>query len=278
MAAHGTLWLVQTNLGAASDIGDAVRAIRATGQACRELSLPPMSDDLPDLRHDGPVVCYGSTRFVTAAARSGQWRPGVWFDEEAFSYGVWAGAYGALLLNDPAECERTTIGAFAASVRPEGDLVFLRPERDLKEFSGHVLSCGEAKAWCETIARGLFPLIGPDTPIVIGPPHGIAAEWRLFMVEGRVAAASQYRLAGRPKAIAGAPDAVIAFAASAAARWSPAPVFTLDVCRSGEGLYVVEAQAFDSAGLYACDAERLFEAVGRFAAESYGRAAGLPGG
>lgn len=145
MAVNGALWLVQTNLGSASDIGETVRAIRATGQACRELSLPPMSDDLPDLRHDGPVVCYGSTRFVTAAARSGRWRPGVWFDEEAFSYGAWARAYGALLLNDPAECERTTIAALAASDRQDrtwqdrkwqdDDPVFLRPERDLKEFS-----------------------------------------------------------------------------------------------------------------------------------------------
>ena len=264
-----TTWLVQVNMGSQSDILRDLAAIRATGQDAREFVLRPMSDDLPDAEPGGPVVCYGSTTYVTVAARAGLWSPGVWFDEEAFTYEAWARNYGDLLLNDPAECLRTTIAGVAALDRPADEMVFLRPERDLKEFSGEVRGFGEAREWCRDVCAGGYPLIGPDTPVVLGPPHGIAAEWRLFMVDGRVAAATLYRERGRLRSVEGAPPDVVAFGEAAAARWSPAPVFVLDVCRSGPGLYVVEAQCFNSAGFYGADLEALFGAVGAYAAEAH---------
>lgn len=59
------------------------------------------------------------------------------------------------------------------------------------------------------------------------------------------------------------PAEVVEFARETAAIWAPAPVFVLDVARSADQLYVVEANCFHSAGFYA--------AVSRYALTSASR-------
>ena len=136
----------------------------------------------------------------------------------------------------------------------------------MKEFSGEVAEIGKLRTWCREVMAGRFDQLGPDTRIVLGAPFRIRAEWRLFIVAGKVVAASQYHRDGRLKPEEGAPADVRAFAEFAARRWSPASVFTLDICRSGDGLYVVEAQGFNSAGTYHADLPALLRAVSRQAA------------
>jgi hypothetical protein len=261
------LWLVQTNMGSASDIAAWTDALDAEGIPWQGVEVAPFSGEVPEVDWVGPVVCYGSTSFVVACKESGRFLPGVWHDDERFSYGAWAENLGAMLLNSPDATRRTTIGEYAAAaVSDPGEPVFARPERDLKEFNGAVWAAGELRDWCAKIAAGGFEPLGPDTPMVVGTPFGIAEEWRLFVVDGEVVAASSYRRGGKLDKREGAPPEVLEFAAEAIACWQPAPVFTLDVCRSGDGLFVVEAQGFNSAGHYACDLRAVVRAVSARAA------------
>jgi hypothetical protein len=50
---------------------------------------------------------------------------------------------------------------------------------------------------------------------------------------------------------------VIDFAEEQAKVYSPADVFVMDVCKSGDGLYVIEIGCFNSAGFYASDLEAI---------------------
>jgi hypothetical protein len=84
-----------------------------------------------------------------------------------------------------------------------------------------------------------------------------------------VVTASQYRRDGRLSVQAGAPGVVLAFGEAVATRWSPASVFTLDVCQSGESLFVLEVQGFNSAGHYAADLRALVRAVSAQAAREW---------
>jgi hypothetical protein len=263
-------WIVQTNLGGQSDIDALTAVLTAEKIVWHGFEVVPFSRDLPPFDYEGPVVCYGSTSFVLNCRRAGRWFPGVWHDEANFSWSAWAEHYGERLLNAPDCTERTTVDGLLTSARPDDELVFVRPDRDLKEFCGEVASVGKFKAWCRDVARGKFDQIGPDTPIVVGTPFGISAEWRLFMVAGVVAAASEYKRRGRLHPQEGAPPEVRAFAEETAAIWSPASVFTLDICRSGEGLFVVEAQGFNSAGYYSADLRALVHAVSAHAASEWG--------
>lgn len=248
------LWIVQTNLGQHSDIRRWVDALRAEGIACREVDdIKPMSDDVPDIAWDGPVVCYGTTNFTQACR--GRYVPGVWHDDENFTYAAWAEHLGELLLNSPDSTTRTTIARFVDCDEPDDRLVFVRPERDAKEFSGEVKTVGEFREFCRDVVRsdGAYFQLSGDTAVVVGEPYGISEEWRFFVVDGEPVSASRYRFRGRLCTVEGAPDDVWEFARMVAERWSPAPVYTLDICRSADNLYVMEAQGFNSAGCYAAD-------------------------
>jgi hypothetical protein len=255
------LWIVQTNLGSGSDVPAWLDALRAEGIAYHEFEVAPFSGELPEVAADRPVVCYGSTNFVMNCRKAGRWIPGVWHDDENFTWSAWAKNLGELLLNSPDACEQTTISGLIALSRADDDLAFVRPERDMKEFAGEVTEIGKLKNWCREVMAGSFDQLGPDTPIVVCTPFGIGTEWRLFIVGGSAVAASQYRQNGRLQVRTGAPQDVLRFGEAVAARWSPAAVFTLDVCRSGDRLFVLEAQGFNSAGHYAADLGALVRAV-----------------
>jgi hypothetical protein len=247
-------WLVQTNLGPSSGIGDLLRALDAEHTPFTELALQPMVQELPKVNvpEHHAIVVYGTTNLVDMVARMKPWYPGVFFQPERFTYAAWAEHYGAHLLNSPDETIRTTF-AGALSLDLMGEHVFVRPERDLKEFNGGIQKTTDFLAWARDVHEvGGYPQINGDTPIVIGQPHGIANEWRVFVTDtGDVLGSSQYRRNGRMELVNNAPDEVLAFAQARAREWSPAPVFVMDVARSGKGLFIVEAQCAHSSGFYA---------------------------
>jgi hypothetical protein len=220
-------WIIQTNMGADSDIGDYVEAIRASGAEIIEVHVKPFSNELPDVQLDGPTVVYGAVGFVNDAQKSGRWSPGVFATPDVFTYDNWVRHYGDMLLNSSDSTERTTVGDFANSNRDGEDLVFVRPQHDTKSIVGEVLSVDSFRNWCQDACKGDYAGVDATTAIVVGQPHGIEAEWRLFMVDGEVVGASQYRKSGRLHRECGAPDLVLAFAKKAEARWSPASAYVL---------------------------------------------------
>ncbi|ABC31369.1 hypothetical protein HCH_04670 [Hahella chejuensis KCTC 2396] len=60
-------------------------------------------------------------------------------------------------------------------------------------------------------------------------------------------------------------SAVIKFTEKMAARWSPAPVFVMDVAACAGALYVLEINGFNSSGFYACDIETIVREVSAYA-------------
>lgn len=259
-------WVIQTNLGAGSGLEALLSALQKEGVTYTPIDVIPFSDHLPEV--EVPAGCrvffYGSTLAVALAARERRWSPGVWFDAEAFTYTAWAQHYGEHLLNAPGESVQTTI-AGALSQPWSGSDVFVRPERDMKEFNGAVWSTEDFLAFArEVVEQGGFPQVHADTPIVISPPHGITAEWRTFVTDqGEILGASQYRHCGRLHLDREVPAHVLAFAQERAKAWSPAPLFVLDVAQSGEGLFVVEAQCAHSAGFYAMPLRPWIQGVNR---------------
>lgn len=261
-------WLIQTDLGDTSSVRGLLSALRAAGIAHTELArFPPFSTEPPTIPalDDQIVLVYGTTNLVSLVSAQSPWKPGVFFDPEAFTYSQWAKHYGEHLLNSPSETIQTTLGQVADLDLPWPDL-FVRPERDLKEFNGGVQTREAFRRFAADVSEGGYPLINADTPIVIGPPHGIEAEWRVFVTdEGEVIGSSRYRWRGQPSWVRDTPEDVLAFARARAKEWSPAPVFVMDVARSGEGLYIVEAQCAHSAGLYDVDLESWVRGMTRVA-------------
>lgn len=251
-------WIIQKNLGNTIDSERMISAAQAIGAEALGVDVIPFSDDLPDIPNDRPTVFYGATGFINSIHLKGSWNPGVFYDADKFRYTRYLLEYGERMLNSSVEL--TTLELFSRVDRDPDAQVFIRPDRDLKEFAGEVITCSEFSSWAQKVSHGGFT-VKPDCPIVIAPPVGISREWRTFIVNGRVVTGSQYRRDRVLDVSPGLPDRVAAFADECARSWSPAPVYALDVAQSGGQLYVLELGCFNSAGMYACDIELLIKEI-----------------
>src|SRR5262249_36998846 len=102
-------------MGDASDIGRLTEALALEGIEYRGVEVVPFSSALPDITSDRPTICYGSTTFITACRDRGPWVPGVWHDDDNFTWRAWAKHLGDLLINNSSSCELTTIREFVTT-------------------------------------------------------------------------------------------------------------------------------------------------------------------
>jgi hypothetical protein len=254
------LWVVQKNLG---NVDDLLQALDHEKVQHKDVDVIPFSDDLPDVVHDGPVLFYGATGFITKVWMSRRWVPGAFCDPGTFCYRRYVEEWGDLMLNSDARL--TTIGEFAKETNHQSDdLFFIRPDSDLKDFAGNVFSFGEMHDWFDKLSCGGCTF-GPELSIAVAQATNIWAEYRLWMVEGRCVAATQYRKDRVLFKRDGCRADFVLKAEEAARLWSPAPVFVMDVCEARPDEFkIVEANCFNSAGFYAADVGAIVRAVTNF--------------
>ncbi len=252
-------WAIQSNLVNAADVDKLLDACRQHGRPAVTFETIPFSNQPPALDFDQPTVFYGATGCMSNVWQAGTWSPGVFFDPQRFSFPEWARAYHGHCLNG--EAREMTLASLAAEEHQPERLFFLRPIHDDKAFAGEVMAFAEIRNWVGELDQ---TVLSPDTPILVAEPVGISHEWRLFLVDGKVSTGSHYRSRQRLNVYAGIPDEVIEFAEKLARVWQPAPVFVLDVARSGDQLYVVEINCFNSSGFYASDVAKLVGDVSRY--------------
>ena len=250
-------WVVQSNLGKHyfSDIEN----------ACKKLGLDfvpqpviPFSDELPKVSADDLTIFYGATNWINTIYKSKVWRPGTFFNPQS-TVDYWMKKYKMFCLNYGSEI--TTLNKVAARNLDDKDQFFIRPCSDNKEFAGTVMSFKDIKDWQNMLVMcGDVDWVG-NMPIILGQPHGISNEWRLFMIDGRVSSGSHYREYHKLKETPDVPPEVIEFAEERADEYTPAPVFVMDIGRSGDELWVIEIGCFNSAGFYAADVEKIVKDV-----------------
>lgn len=252
------MWVIQRNLGN----GDGFERLEAALKFCdityRAVDIVPFSDDYPEVEWDGAIIAYGSTKFVTNVHDNGAWLPGVFFDHEAFSMRAYIERYGQHILN--ANAILMTVSEFLQQGYDADRAVFVRPQRDLKEFEARVCKVSELETWFATLCAGDYEL-GADTLIVVAEPVEITMEWRAFMVDEQYCSGSQYMKNGVVDICADVPQDVIKFSNEMAAIWSPEKAFALDIGLVGDALKVIEINCFNSSGFYASDVNKIVKAV-----------------
>lgn len=258
-------WAVQEKLG----LDNADTAIM---EACRDLGLPcvgfprvPFSKELPDVPDDMPTIFYGSIRLIALVLEANKWSPCAFFDPDRFLTTAWGPAFGEHWLNHGAKL--TTISEFIWEPYDSDRLFFVRPVRDTKEFTGGIWSFDQLQRWNSGLIKtDLGDEQLSSIPIIVCEPWGIAREWRLFMVDGRVSSASQYRVRYKLNVSADVPKEVLEYGERMAKVYSPHRIFVLDICESAGNLYVLELGCVNSAGLYAASVKKIVsdisEAIG----------------
>lgn len=263
------LWAVQINLGS-DDAHHAIkRACASCGALFRGVLVVPFLNEIPEIAHDGPIIAYGSTRFIKRVTDEGRWLPGAFFDETVFTFAACMSKWGQWMLNR--DGVHTTLGDVQLLQHKASADVFVRPNSDLKEFAGGVMRFSDLCDWATTISGGGFE-IDVTLPIVVSAPKRVRKEWRVFVTaDAGVVAATLYRVDGRLCALSGAPKIVTSFVEDRLGEYMPAPAFALDIGQHDGSLAIVELTDLHSAGFYAADVGAIVAAVSTTALREFTR-------
>lgn len=247
-------WIMQQNL--VSEPLKWTDALNALGSKWKPIEIVPFSGEVPDVEVDGPALVYGSTTLIKNAHKKKNWNPGTFFDPVNFKSTVWLKKYAGFMLNSDGYA--TTIKELQANCP---DDLFIRPNDDMKDFSGSRIDKAELNRFYESVSAGGF-LFDTSLEVFVAPIKDIHKEWRCFIVDGKCVASSQYRLRSMLMKKPGAPQNVIDFANDMAWLWNPEKAFVMDICEDMEGqMRILELNCFNASGVYECDVIEIIKAV-----------------
>ncbi len=240
-------------------------------EALRRLGLPyswhkvvPFVGSLqpePVVADPGAVVLFGAYSVWRYAEAKGL-RPGV-FKLRPF---VQEPAWQPHLLNGPG-ATFATVADLPGLLCEDGTLWFLRPVDDSKELPGTVKTSAEILAIAGkvlSLPEGDLPRgsLRPDTLMMLCPPRVIQKEWRLWIVQERLVTFSLYKEGSRVVYRNEIDDDARAFAtAMIALNPGYSPAYVMDICRTAEGLSILETNCINAAGFYAADLLALAAAI-----------------
>jgi len=142
-------------------------------------------------------------------------------------------------------------------------LLFMKPDNDLKDFCGSVVSSEGIEKFYNEVSAGGFTF-DKTIPVVLCRTKNTGWEYRLFMVKDQVITGSSYKLKESINQTRRVPEEVLQFARDTANVWRPDDVYVMDVCEAEEGLKVVEFNCFNASGLYACNVESIVKSVSEY--------------
>lgn len=218
------------------------------------VEIVAFSDDLPIVKIDGPCVVYGTTSLMKNAKK--QWNPGVFFVPENFQVSTWQKIFGNDLLNhDGYVCKLNDLLTSCP------DECFIRPNDDLKDFTGVVVKKENLHQQIYNINKGGF-LFDGTINVFVAPPKHIQKEYRFFIVDGKIITGCQYKLKTMGYLSEKLEPEVLEFAQKMCDKWTPDKVCVMDVALDGNDEYkVLEFNCFNASGIYICDLNKIIASV-----------------
>lgn len=141
---------------------------------------------------------------------------------------------------------------------------FIRPTLDSKSFSGGIMDWFEFSEWRNGVLK-LTPedgsTIDRNTEVMICPQKVIYNEYRVWIVDERAVAWSQYKSGTRKNFNADVDRRILEFAENCAKQWSPDRAYCMDIFESDKGLFIGEVNNINSAGFYKANMGKLVMAL-----------------
>ena len=218
-------------------------------------------DPAPIVTDPHSVVLFGSYTLWRAAAAH-DYRPGVFTVRPFVNEKAWR----PFLLNGP-EARFLTLREAPERLADEARNWFVRPVEDTKEIAGRVRSSAEIVQMAEKVLaldETDIPngSLRHDTRLMLSKPVEILQEWRVWIVEGRIVTFSLYkegvRVVYRPEID---DDALLFCRTLADANPDYSPAYVMDVCRTENGLRLLETNCVNAAGSYAADLQKLAASI-----------------
>lgn len=255
-------WVVQSNLTNTENLQDLKTACDSIGARYTEVSIIPFSPQLPVFDIMPGNIYYGSTTFNNLLFNDERTKSGVFFNPVTFTIENYIKQWGKHMLN--ADAQVITFGKLVTKRYAADTLLFIRPDDDSKSFAGEVKPFSEIVKWVNQLESLGNEGLSGDTKVIVSKPYNIQTEWRLWIVNKRVIAASKYRTYFKLTKERGCPAEVVAFAEDRCREYTPHNVFVMDICLCGDSYYIVECGCMNGAGFYDADIGEIVESVSRY--------------
>jgi ATP-grasp domain, R2K clade family 3 len=210
-------------------------------------------------------IPYGSTLLTNLAADLG-WT-GLHFDVTKLNYRNFTRNRNDMLNGEYIFSAEEAIRFLENGMRGANQMWFTRPSEDLKHYSGYVAKANEIadqlQSMVDSFNRGEQGSYGlnPATEIVLSTPKDISAEWRWFIVGGKIVSGSMYRAHGQLRKLRELDQAVIGEAQALADIWLPCDCVVMDTALVGDDIKVIEFNTINSSGFYDNDVPAVFSAL-----------------
>lgn len=226
------------------------------------------SDDVTNLESfptDRPVIPLGSTKMLGLYLKGklpSNWK--VIYATNAFDQQHYANHYKSALLNHDAKYE--VYGNTRGWCYPQD--VFVKPVNDLKVFGGFILEAHTTLD--EALAKTSHAEIDPYEKLLFAPAINLYREFRLFVVDGEIVDASEYRNKGQIKHRKVSEDTGFKLQDYFQSVKDPnAPsMYALDIGEvdgpDGIVFKVIELNCFHCSGMYECDQSLVYQEVAHY--------------
>lgn len=252
-------WVLSNNLKSDSAFPTLLEQLERQGASYTLIGMVPFSGEVVSIDGEqkledltGPVFGCGKGSMKHAARRYG-WVPGY---IEAADYTDCLKHYGEHMLNHDA------IVGKLSEVEPIDDRFFVRPDADNKSFNGQVMTIDEFMDWQRTMsAMEDSATVTKDDIIILAPLKEIYAEYRFYVVDGKVITGSLYKSRDTVVYVECIDQTVIDYAQAMANLYSPSIAFVLDIADTPDGCKVLETNSISSSGFYAIDVGKFVAAI-----------------
>lgn len=215
----------------------------------------------PNIKDPNAVVMFGSYT-LWRYAQANDLKPGV-FKIRPF---VHEKPWHPFLLNG-ADALFLTLRDVPEQLPDDGRSWFLRPVEDSKEEPGRVKIAGDIIELANkvlTLEEHEIPTgsLRHDTELMLTNPVRILKEWRLWVVKDEIVTFSLYKEGSRVIYRHELDEDAFAFA-KGLVRANPnyAPAYVIDVCRTDDGLKMLETNCINAAGFYEADLLKLVSSI-----------------
>lgn len=253
-----TRWILQTNIFKEKAVNHMIDCFKRLNIEYDLVEIIPFSDELPDGlldEYDMPVVIYGTTTLIYASYERDDIYPGVWFSEQTFKPSIWGPLFGDKWLNEDSKVIKlkNVLQFWGDPKKP----LFIRPNSDFKLFSGDVFYKYDFEQWFEDVQNTEYKRLNENTIVTLSPVKNIISEYRFIIIDKQVAAYSRYKFRNRLNISSDKkdiPDEAIELATHVAnADWQITGAYTLDICETLQGFYIIEVNCFNASGFYDCN-------------------------
>ena len=248
-------WVLQENIFREEAYDALIDVLRRFEIPFSEHKVIPFVGELmpePDLSGESAVICIGSYSMRHSARKFG-WTPGV-FDIEDQDFRVQLERWGTHMLNHD-----SMVVPFKDAVWPAGEDRFVRPIHDSKVFAGKMFDWEDFNRWQYKVCaleEDYGDSLTANTIVQVADPKKIYAEYRCWVVGGKIVTMSRYKL-GDKVHYTNMDDLIGEdarnFAYEMIKIWSPHEAYCLDVCSTPDGWKIVEINTLNSCGFYAAN-------------------------